>query len=126
MRVSLPLFDGTAACAEVGGDDWFPEKGGATRSARAICEGCEIRLPCLKWSLDNREPAGMWGGVSENQRKRLLAGSGQRPVRDINHGSEGGLKAHQRRGEVVPESDPCGCRAAARLADAERRERRAS
>jgi hypothetical protein len=126
MRVSLPFFDGVAACAETDPELWFPEKGGATAAAKRICDGCEIRLSCLQWSIDRREQHGLWGGVSENQRKRLLAGSGQRPVRDINHGTEGGMAAHKRRGEVVPESDPCGCRAAARLAEAQRREKRAS
>jgi WhiB family redox-sensing transcriptional regulator len=72
MRLSLPFFDGNAACAEVDGDLWYPEKGGATLAAKRICDGCEIKAACLKWSLDNAEPGGMWGGVSENQRRRLL------------------------------------------------------
>jgi len=78
VRINLPLFDGNAACAETDPDAFFPEKGGATRAAKRICSGCEIRDACLQWSLDNREPGGMWGGVSENQRRALLRERGRR------------------------------------------------
>lgn len=74
----MPLFDGNPACAEADPDAWFPEKGGSTRETKAICAGCEIRLACLQWSLDNREQAGTWGGLSETQRKRLLRARGRR------------------------------------------------
>jgi len=78
MRIDLPFFDGDAACAETDPDAFFPEKGGSTLKTKAICSGCEIRLQCLQWSLDNREPAGTWGGLSETQRKRLLRERGRR------------------------------------------------
>jgi WhiB family redox-sensing transcriptional regulator len=74
MRISLPFFDGDAACAETDPELFYPEKGGATLAAKRICAGCEIRLPCLQWSLDNAEPSGLWGGMSENQRRELLKG----------------------------------------------------
>ena len=78
MRISLPIFDGDAACAETDPDAYFPEKGGGTRDAKRVCSGCEIRLACLQWSLDNAIQHGMWGGVSETQRKRLLRERGRR------------------------------------------------
>lgn len=127
MRISLPFFDGNAACAETDPEAFFPEKGGATRAAKAICGGCEVRAACLQWSLDNREPGGMWGGVSENQRRELLKGGKTgRPSEPIKHGTEGGYKAHRLRGVPIPADDPCGCSAASRLAGQRRRDRRAS
>lgn len=68
--IQLPVFNGDAACADVGGDLWFPEQGGRVDAAIRICSGCEIRVACLKWALDNDEQ-GLWGGISETQRKQL-------------------------------------------------------
>lgn len=76
--IDLPFFNGNAACAETDPDAFFPEKGGSTLKTKAICAGCEIRVACFKWSMDNREQAGTWGGVSETQRKRLLRARGRR------------------------------------------------
>ncbi len=70
--IVLPIFDGNAACAEVAPELWFPEKGGKVKFAEDLCKRCEIQLPCLQWSLDNKEQWGTWGGVSENQRKQIL------------------------------------------------------
>jgi len=78
MRISLPIFDGDAACAETDPDAFYPEKGGSTGATKQICAGCEIRLQCLQWSMDNNEQHGTWAGVSETQRKRLLRERGRR------------------------------------------------
>ena len=72
--LSFPRFDGEAACAEVGGDEWFPEPGNpGRRSTHAIkiCNRCEVIDECLKWALRNGEPFGIWGGLTEQQRRRL-------------------------------------------------------
>ncbi len=61
-----------AACAEVGGDDWFPEKGGDLgRRAKAVCRVCPVREPCLDYSLTNDEVFGVWGGLSPMERFKL-------------------------------------------------------
>ena len=62
-----------------GGDDepewhdeaFFPEKGGSTREAKRICESCEVRQECLEYALANDERFGIWGGLSEMERRRL-------------------------------------------------------
>ena len=67
-----------ARCAEVGGDFWFPEKGGSARRAKAVCRSCEVRAECLQWALDHDEEHGIWGGMSTEERHRL---AGQRAPR---------------------------------------------
>lgn len=42
------------------------------RAAKAICKTCPVRQPCLEESLRIREPHGIWGGLSELERKQLL------------------------------------------------------
>lgn len=42
-------------------------------AAKAICASCPVRRPCLDYALAIREPHGIWGGLSENERKQLLA-----------------------------------------------------
>jgi hypothetical protein len=128
MRISLPFFDADSLCAETDPEVWFPDVGGSTVAAKRMCSRCENEDACLQWAIANDEQSGVWGGKSPEERRKLAAHIGRRgrPAGDIPHGTEAGMKAHQRRGDVVPDHDPCGCRSAARLASAERRERRAS
>lgn len=60
-----------AACATSAPDDLFVQ-GAAQRSARAVCFGCPVRLMCLADALDNRVPFGVWGGMTERERRALL------------------------------------------------------
>ena len=60
-----------ALCAQTDPDLFFPEKGGSTREAKAICEACPVTAQCLAFALDNCEPFGIWGGVSERARRSL-------------------------------------------------------
>lgn len=64
------IFD--AACADIVDDRmWFPHKGGTTRPAKAVCAGCPVRLACLEYALANQERHGIWGGLSEWERRKL-------------------------------------------------------
>lgn len=52
------------------------------REARAkeICRGCPVLADCRSYALDIREPHGVWGGLSENERRQLLVDtSGRHP-----------------------------------------------
>jgi WhiB family redox-sensing transcriptional regulator len=40
--------------------------------AKAICRACSVRLECLDFALTVREPYGIWGGLSEAERRTLL------------------------------------------------------
>jgi WhiB family redox-sensing transcriptional regulator len=60
-----------ALCAQTDPEAFFPEKGGSTREAKKICTGCEVRSECLSYALANDERFGIWGGLSERERRRL-------------------------------------------------------
>ncbi|CDQ46162.1 transcription factor WhiB [Mycolicibacterium neoaurum] len=61
-------------CAQTDPEAFFPEKGGSTREAKRICQGCEVRDRCLEYALANDERFGIWGGLSERERRRLKRG----------------------------------------------------
>jgi WhiB family redox-sensing transcriptional regulator len=60
-----------ALCAQTDPEAFFPEKGGSTREAKRICAGCEVRSECLEYALAHDERFGIWGGLSERERRRL-------------------------------------------------------
>ena len=60
-----------ALCAQTDPEAFFPEKGGSTREAKKICSGCEVRAECLEYALEHDERFGIWGGMSERERRRL-------------------------------------------------------
>jgi WhiB family redox-sensing transcriptional regulator len=60
-----------ALCAETDPEAFFPEKGGSTREAKRVCRSCEVRAECLKYALEHDERFGIWGGMSERERRRL-------------------------------------------------------
>jgi WhiB family redox-sensing transcriptional regulator len=60
-----------ALCAQTDPEAFFPEKGGSTRDAKRICTGCEVKAQCLEYALQNDERFGIWGGLSERERRRL-------------------------------------------------------
>jgi WhiB family redox-sensing transcriptional regulator len=60
-----------ALCAQTDPEAFFPEKGGSTREAKRICTGCEVRSECLEYALAHDERFGIWGGLSERERRRL-------------------------------------------------------
>ena len=60
-----------ANCMGVDPDLFFPERGASTREAKEVCRGCVAREDCLEYALDNGEKFGIWGGMSERERRRL-------------------------------------------------------
>ncbi|MFF8817349.1 MULTISPECIES: WhiB family transcriptional regulator [Leucobacter] len=65
-----------ALCAQTDPESFFPEKGGSTREAKRICETCEVRSECLDYALENDERFGIWGGLSERERRKLRREAG--------------------------------------------------
>jgi WhiB family transcriptional regulator, redox-sensing transcriptional regulator len=84
LDVFAELFDETeeqewqerALCAQTDPEAFFPEKGGSTREAKRICQGCEVRAECLEYALAHDERFGIWGGMSERERRRLKKRAG--------------------------------------------------
>lgn len=61
----------SALCASTDPEEFFPEKGGTTRAAKRVCLACEVRAECLIYALDHDERFGIWGGMSERERRKL-------------------------------------------------------
>ncbi|MGH2702370.1 MAG: WhiB family transcriptional regulator [Actinomycetota bacterium] len=74
--ISQPVaWQAEAICADL--DDleadriFFPERGGSSKAARAMCARCPSQAECLEYALDNKEAFGIWGGTSERERRKL-------------------------------------------------------
>ena len=65
------LWQERALCAQTDPEAFFPEKGGSTREAKRVCHGCEVRADCLEYALAHDERFGIWGGLSERERRKL-------------------------------------------------------
>jgi WhiB family transcriptional regulator, redox-sensing transcriptional regulator len=59
-----------ARCLDADPEAFFPEKGGSTREAKRICAACPVREECLDYALTHDERFGIWGGLSERERRR--------------------------------------------------------
>lgn len=66
-----PAWMGDALCAETDPESFFPEKGGSTRSAKRTCGSCEVSAQCLAFAVAGDERFGIWGGLSERERRRM-------------------------------------------------------
>lgn len=64
-------FGGHPACTDVDPELFFPEPGEYAKAAeaKAVCAGCEIKAACLAYAVRHVEPHGIWGGVSEDDRR---------------------------------------------------------
>lgn len=71
LQVAEPNWQELARCAETDPEAWFPNKGGSTREAKRICMDCDVRSECLEYALVNDEKFGVWGGLSERERRKL-------------------------------------------------------
>ena len=60
-----------ANCLGVDPDLFFPERGASTREAKEVCRACIVRVECLEYALMNGEKFGIWGGMSERERRRI-------------------------------------------------------
>lgn len=77
MLPEPPDWQTRAACLNADVDTWFPEKGGTAIPAKRVCNGddhrppCEVRQECLGYALAHEEDFGVWGGLSERERRRM-------------------------------------------------------
>ncbi|GAB3656425.1 WhiB family transcriptional regulator [Nocardioides korecus] len=66
-----PGWQERGLCAQTDPEAFFPEKGGSTREAKKVCLTCDVRQDCLEYALENDERFGIWGGLSERERRKL-------------------------------------------------------
>lgn len=60
-----------ANCRGADADLFFPERGASTRKAKAICGACEAKAECLEFAIQHSEKFGIWGGLSERERRKI-------------------------------------------------------
>lgn len=58
-------------CAQSDPDAFYPEKGAHNTDAKRVCKGCPVVEQCLEYALANDERFGIWGGLSERERRKL-------------------------------------------------------
>lgn len=59
------------ACRGVDPEMFFPTRGGDSATAKKVCEGCPVKDECLDYALRTCQKYGVWGGVSERERRAL-------------------------------------------------------
>ena len=119
--VDMSWRDGTEACRDSSPALFYPsvgEHGFHVEQAKAICRQCPVLDACRKHGIGH-EYFGIWGSLTEKERRaerrrlspvvdnanRRRADASRKPIA---HGTDGGYRQHQQRGE-----EPCdGCRAA--------------
>jgi WhiB family transcriptional regulator, redox-sensing transcriptional regulator len=77
-------WDADAACRSAEPEVFFPEttSSRAIAAAKLVCNGCPVRAKCLEFALETRLDHGVWGGLTENER-RSLRRSRQRKARRL-------------------------------------------
>lgn len=70
----VPEWQERALCSQTDPEAFFPEKGGSTREAKRICSRCEVKSECLEYALAHDERYGIWGGLSERERRKVRRG----------------------------------------------------
>ena len=70
-----------AACKTADPSLFFPERTHDVSQAKIICERCPVQGDCLEHSIENNEQYGVWGGMSERQRRKIILDRGFRQGR---------------------------------------------
>lgn len=73
LQITPEEWTKDGACLQTKPDEFFPDKGDQRGAARAktVCRGCDVRDQCLAYALRNHERWGVWGGLSERERRKL-------------------------------------------------------
>jgi WhiB family redox-sensing transcriptional regulator len=60
------------ACRGLEAAMFYPDDDDLALEAKAVCAGCDVRIACLEHALQAREKAGIWGGATERERRRMI------------------------------------------------------
>jgi len=66
-----PEWVSDALCAQTDPEVFYPEVGGSVRPAKNVCATCPVLAECRDYALTTGEPDGVWGGLSETERRRI-------------------------------------------------------
>ncbi|WP_405699139.1 WhiB family transcriptional regulator [Streptomyces sp. NBC_01383] len=65
-------WKGDALCAQTDPEVHFPEAGGTSRNAKRTCMACPVRPNCLDYAVDTEQYWGVWGGLGQDELRRLI------------------------------------------------------
>lgn len=87
-EIAFPEWMGDAPCADHDPEIWFPTASSGqqperrmarlSQDAKAVCQGCPVRIECLEYAFETDQRHGVWGGLDEYERRQLKA---RRPAR---------------------------------------------
>lgn len=60
-----------AICPTIDSELFYPDKGGSSGPAKQICQACPVIAECLEYALRTDQRYGIWGGLSERQRREI-------------------------------------------------------
>lgn len=76
----LAAWQADGACRTHDTDLFFPERGQPLDASRRICAGCPVREQCLDYAVEHNIGFGVWGGLSERERRRIRSWKPRRCV----------------------------------------------
>jgi WhiB family transcriptional regulator, redox-sensing transcriptional regulator len=84
-RAHLPDWRDDAACRDADPELFFADSDVRSartqvKTAKLICRGCPVKVTCLNWALASGQEAGIWGGLTEDERRGLLRHGRRRSV----------------------------------------------
>lgn len=62
-------WQGSARCRGLDSDQFFVRGSAQARHAIRVCERCTVRVECLQYAIENGVDFGVWGGMTERQRR---------------------------------------------------------
>jgi len=71
-----------AACLSADPDLFFPDRGESAEPARQVCAQCPVRQPCLEFAISHGIMHGIWGGLTERERRALRTRHGSASQRE--------------------------------------------
>jgi len=71
LRLQELWWQVDANCKDEDPDLFFPNRGASTRKAKQICSECTVQEHCLEYAIVNAEKFGIWGGLSERERRKI-------------------------------------------------------
>jgi WhiB family redox-sensing transcriptional regulator len=66
-----PAWQARAACRGCDPELFFMDRGQPTSEAKTVCRGCVVREECLEYAITEKEKFGIWGGLSERERRKI-------------------------------------------------------
>lgn len=98
MNGLYPAWATSGLCAQSDPESFFPERGHAAEAAKKVCATCPVQELCLDYALVNGEQYGIWGGLSERERRLLR--SEKKPIPETGGRNYSEVDAHIRAGEL--------------------------